>query len=369
MVSALCRWPVILLVAALAWSGSAVLAAAEQSGRFPAGSGIRAQPQPPLPDGQRITAADGDTVVIDGEARVRIIRRRPAFVRMVANAEQRFVIILAENLREHGDSPARVSEKSFAFNGLQDPWPFASRWEGTVWLEEYFPAGSHGWIGAMLGIETPEGRVIFANLGSDLPGGDDTRTTIVRFQGMSGGGGRQPFDQEEVRVLALAAQNAASATNWQSGSGGMNGFTGPVGAGGASWFATGSGGVGVTSEIVTSGEIGPPPAGAPPMSAPPLPAGAVRAGGNIVPPRKIHNVDPVMPDLARSASVSGTVILEITIGVDGGVSDARVLRSIPLLDQAALDAVRQWKYEPTLLNGQPVPVIITVPIPLLPAKQ
>jgi len=54
--------------------------------------------------------------------------------------------------------------------------------------------------------------------------------------------------------------------------------------------------------------------------------------------------------------------LEITIGPDGKVSDARVLRSIPLLDQAALDAVRQWVFTPTLLNGVPVPVIMTVTV-------
>jgi periplasmic protein TonB len=56
------------------------------------------------------------------------------------------------------------------------------------------------------------------------------------------------------------------------------------------------------------------------------------------------------------------VILEITIGPDGRVSDAKVLRSIPLLDAAALDAVRKWRYEPTLLNGAPVPVIMTVTV-------
>jgi protein TonB len=56
------------------------------------------------------------------------------------------------------------------------------------------------------------------------------------------------------------------------------------------------------------------------------------------------------------------VILEAVIGEDGAVSSARVLRSIPLLDQAALDAVRQWRYEPTLLNGVPTPVIMTVTV-------
>ena len=55
--------------------------------------------------------------------------------------------------------------------------------------------------------------------------------------------------------------------------------------------------------------------------------------------------------------------MEIVIGTDGTVTGAKVLRSIPLLDRAALDAVRQWRYEPTQLNGRPVPVIMTVSVP------
>jgi len=91
-------------------------------------------------------------------------------------------------------------------------------------------------------------------------------------------------------------------------------------------------------------------------------AKAVHVGGNIKPPVKIKNVAPVYPDIARSARVSGVVVVEATVGEDGKVMDARVLRSIPLLDQSALDAVRQWEYTPTLLNGKPVPVVTTVTI-------
>jgi protein TonB len=60
--------------------------------------------------------------------------------------------------------------------------------------------------------------------------------------------------------------------------------------------------------------------------------------------------------------VQGVVILETVIGPDGKVQDARVLRSIPLLDQAAVESVRQWEFTPTLLNGSPVPVIMTVTV-------
>ncbi len=89
---------------------------------------------------------------------------------------------------------------------------------------------------------------------------------------------------------------------------------------------------------------------------------AVRPGGRIMPPRKIKDVQPVYPALAQSARVGGEVTIEATIGADGKVIDATVVRSIPLLDQAALDAVRQWEYLPTILNGEPVPVLVTVTI-------
>jgi TonB family protein len=88
----------------------------------------------------------------------------------------------------------------------------------------------------------------------------------------------------------------------------------------------------------------------------------VRIGGQIKAPTKIKDVTPVYPAIAQSARVAGAVTIEATIGPDGKVTDAKVVRSIPLLDQAALDAVRQWEYTPTLLNGEPVPVLVTVTI-------
>jgi protein TonB len=66
--------------------------------------------------------------------------------------------------------------------------------------------------------------------------------------------------------------------------------------------------------------------------------------------------------MAQAARVQGIVIVEATIGEDGHVINARILRSVPLLDQAAVEAVRQWQYTPTLLNGVPVPVIMTVTV-------
>ena len=89
---------------------------------------------------------------------------------------------------------------------------------------------------------------------------------------------------------------------------------------------------------------------------------AVRVGGNVHAPTKVKHVAPVYPPIAQSAGLQGVVILESVIGVDGRVQDARVVRSIPLLDQAALDAVKQWEFTPTLLNGAPVPVIMTMTV-------
>jgi len=97
-----------------------------------------------------------------------------------------------------------------------------------------------------------------------------------------------------------------------------------------------------------------------------VPANAVRVGGGIAPPTKIKNVNPVYPADALAARVAGVVIIEAVIGPDGKVLDARVLRSIPLLDQAALDAVRQWEFTPTLLNGTAVPVVMTATVNFVP---
>jgi protein TonB len=89
---------------------------------------------------------------------------------------------------------------------------------------------------------------------------------------------------------------------------------------------------------------------------------AIRVDSRFHPPVKLHDVAPVYPDLARAVGVEGVVVIECRIGTDGHVADARVLSGHPLLDGAALDAVRQWRYRPTLLNGRPVAVLMTVTV-------
>jgi TonB family protein len=92
------------------------------------------------------------------------------------------------------------------------------------------------------------------------------------------------------------------------------------------------------------------------------PLTGVRVGGGVLPPRKVKDVPPVYPAAAQDARVQGVVILEARVDENGNVSDVRPLRSIPLLDQAAIDAVKQWQYTPTLLNGAAVPVVMTVTV-------
>lgn len=83
-------------------------------------------------------------------------------------------------------------------------------------------------------------------------------------------------------------------------------------------------------------------------------------GGDIKPPAKIADARPYYSPEAIAANVEGTVTLRIHIAPDGSVVDAAVLRSIPLLDQSAIDAVRQWKFEPTIINGAPADVSAVV---------
>jgi protein TonB len=91
-------------------------------------------------------------------------------------------------------------------------------------------------------------------------------------------------------------------------------------------------------------------------------AGAVRVEGEVKPPKSVKEVLPVYPEIARQARVQGVVILSVRTDEAGRVEDAIVLRSIPLLDQAAIDGIRQWVYEPLVVEGQARPAVFTVTV-------
>ncbi len=88
----------------------------------------------------------------------------------------------------------------------------------------------------------------------------------------------------------------------------------------------------------------------------------MRIGGAVKAPERVRYVQPVYPPDARDAGVTGIVIIEAIVDETGRVAQTKVLRSVPGLDQAAVDAVLQWEYTPTLLNGAPVPVLMTVTV-------
>jgi protein TonB len=99
-----------------------------------------------------------------------------------------------------------------------------------------------------------------------------------------------------------------------------------------------------------------------PPPPPPAQKVPVRAGGVIEEPRKIKYVAPIYPTIALTARREGTVVIDAIIGEDGRVKQTTVLKSVALLDEAALTAVRQWVFTPTRLNGEPVPVVMTVTV-------
>jgi periplasmic protein TonB len=101
----------------------------------------------------------------------------------------------------------------------------------------------------------------------------------------------------------------------------------------------------------------------PSVTGAPGPAPApIRIHAGIKPPVRVVYVAPVYPDIAITARAAAIIVLDCTIAPDGRVVDIHVLRGHPLFTAAAVDAVRRWRYTPTLLNGVPVPVLMTVTV-------
>jgi len=106
-----------------------------------------------------------------------------------------------------------------------------------------------------------------------------------------------------------------------------------------------------------------PPPPPPPKEAPkPVNNKPIRVGGNVSQANLIKQPKPAYPPLAKAARVQGTVKFEAKISKEGTIEDLKVVSGPPLLIQAALDAVKQWLYKPTLLNGEPVEVLTTIDV-------
>jgi protein TonB len=111
---------------------------------------------------------------------------------------------------------------------------------------------------------------------------------------------------------------------------------------------------GVLGGILGGAGSGPPP--------PPKPKGPQRVGGNVMMAMLIRQPMPIYPQIAKTAHISGTVVLHAIIGADGTVQDLQYISGPPLLMRSAMDAVRQWRYRPTMLNGEPTAVDTTVSV-------
>jgi protein TonB len=114
----------------------------------------------------------------------------------------------------------------------------------------------------------------------------------------------------------------------------------------------------VLQNILRSATPQPPP----PQRFKPAQPLRVRVGGNVIPPNLIYQPKPEYPELAKLTRTEGAVELEAVIGKDGTIDELKVLRGHPLLVRAALEAVRQWRYQPTLLNGEPIEVVTEITV-------
>ena len=294
---------------------------------------------PGVPQRQTIDARHGDLVIVPPNADVKVVRRGEAQVRAIFEAAQRSLVLLVDYVDWDGHEPDNRVDVSYRFYNVEGEWPLGRRWDGRAVVEDYQLLGGAVTSAHGLGLRTAGGLVQLLSgvnpRSADLFAQRPAMATLSYKGGGRTSAGALPFDQAEAREAEVTIRTAERLA--QSGAAGGSGVT-----------------------FLVNGVAAGSPSGSP--SPYPPPGAPVRVGGNIRTPQRIVDAAPVMPEVARQAGIRGVVILEIIIGVDGKVTDAKVLRSIPLLDQAAIDAARQWRYEPTLLNNAPVPVIMTATV-------
>ena len=263
----------------------------------------------PVPN--TIQARDGDVIVVGPADRVRVIRRREGQLRAVFDPVARSLLVMLDTGANGMPADGRV-DRTYRFDGLAAEWPLGARWQGTAIVEEYSIAGEADGMG--VGLITPTGLIQLVKRFAQRDFRNQAAVTVIDYSSegrslMSG----LPFDVVERQQTGVANARGSE----------------------------------------------PPDVPAPSS---PTATAPVRVGGTIKPPVKTYDVRPVYPQEALAARVTGIVVLEAIIGVDGTVTDTKVVRGVQLLNDAAQTAVRQWRFEPTYLNGAPVPVIMTVTV-------
>ncbi len=292
--------------------------------------------RPPAPEGRRLIAADGDVVVLNDDDRVRIVRRREAQVRVVVDQPSGTIIVLAHWTVSAVRSAEGIADWAWRFSRITlGQWPFESPWEGPAVVEES-DASPLSQVDARVVLETSQGSVHFI---SGTPWGNRPPASAAATIVYSGGGGTVggvPFDQMQQREIEVARHPLSR---------------------------QGSVSIGRVPDVAISFMGLDPPGGgtAAPAPLPRPPSGSSPYTGF----RKVHHVDPELPEELRRAGVMGWSIVELTLDDDGTVTAARVLRSIPGTDEIVLAAVKQWRYEMGRIPcGVLRPVTISVAVPL-----
>jgi TonB family protein len=252
------------------------------------------------------------------------VRRRQATVRTIFSQEERLLIVLIDYSRP-GEFPDGEVDWAYNFYNVEGSWPLPARWEA---LTHTFQYDSDPSLPRGFAFTTPQGPVQLRSFRNDVAEPDPSALAVLSFRGASGSVRRgMSFTEVEALQFEDYARSKASGATVSTTMGAQ----------------AGPGGTGSASATLGTATL----------------TGAIR-GPNVA-PRQIRDVAPQYPEAARQANVSGIVVLQLTVGVDGTVTDAHVLRSIPLLDAAAIDAAKQWQYEPRE-RGNPVTVTVAVPV-------
>ncbi len=170
--------------------------------------------QPPSPDppvqGQRLEARDGDTVILEGDARVNIVRRRDGHVRALFNQAQQRLILLVSYAADAG-TVRQVVDETFTFRALNGEWPLGARWEGDAVLDQYSTYVARG-LPSGIGFTSPLGTVqLFDRVDQQQLFADPGAVAVLFYRAFGGGGGGgQSFDDAEQVQIAMATRNAGA---------------------------------------------------------------------------------------------------------------------------------------------------------------